>query len=481
MKDIEIVKYIQEIEEKYPVNTWTVKDKLIWPYIKMVICEELSKENDGSKDIKNNKKKLLFTKLKRVVNAFGHQYDIPANSHSDVLIVHHNNARTDVLDDERCFDHNLDPFSILLGDKYKILSLDYLAGSNKKKTYTKTYFIDRHIDKALTLSKLMFVDKTEYNLEFYENFLTEINDAIRDRININALFKNVMYMSCMADFFKKVIRENQVKFVIAGCGYGTDIMSLFMACYDLNVKCMEVQHGIAAAANHRWYTYWGKLPTDVRRYEMLPDIFWCWSQEDKEVIDSWGLGQHISFVGNRPIIHVIDELKDMTEKHSLSINNNKKNILLSLQPQIDYPKWLVEFIKGTSNKYNWIIRRHPSFDDRQREFIDQIKDINNIYTDGVENILLDKLLYMTDLHITNHSSVCIDALLYGIRSIILDVSKKEYFMKEIENGVVKCADNICDISMAIDQYLLLSEKKREVHTSEPIMKFIDEQISTKMR
>ncbi len=463
MKDKEIINMLNDIEQKFPVNEWIILQRHVWPYIKMVICNRLATEANivhycGTSAL-NGMIKKLYQQMSKIVCAFTVKEKIGNHENADVLIMHHNGARNILLDDGKCFDRNLDPFTVILEPQYKVLSLEYLAGSNHKNTFSSVHFIDNYIDKILVTSRLQNIlsIRKNYSLKGYDEFLSGLPNLLKEDLSIDNLIKNITYINNLSCFFKKIICKNGIKFVIAGCGYGEDTMALFMACNDAGVKCMEVQHGLAGGAGHRWYTSWKKLRSNGKKYEMLPDIYWCWSEHDKHTIDSWGKGCHIAFHGYKPIYCVLDLLKEKTKKHTLFLNNGKKNILFSLQPEVEYPIWIKSVMQKTSSKCNWLIRKHPRFDQKQASFINNIDDLENVYVNTIDDILLEKLLLQIDLHITNHSAVAIDVIDFNIKTIILGKSFESLFSREIQKGMIQVATDENTMITLIDSMMRQKE------------------------
>ncbi|MBP3817413.1 MAG: hypothetical protein J6H31_03850 [Butyrivibrio sp.] len=435
MKDNEIIKYIQSIEDRFPVNEWMIQGRHVWPLIKMIICSELSIENNKKIKKRAGKVSGFISRLKRHKSILS--YDGISKKNADILIYHHNISRTLKLDNGTFFNVNLDPFALLLEKDFDILSLECMGDSHVSDKFRNTHVIDGYYQRSLLSSKLLYKFVT-FNtcLKKYDAFLEECDETLKRALQERNICRLIYFMNDYSKLYGNIIKNNGVKLVITGCGYGIDTASIFMACKDHGIKCMEVQHGLAAGNGHRWYASWEKMPLDGTRYEMLPDIYWCWTERDKMVIDSWSGKMHMTHMGMRPIYSVMDIVEKMTSKMSLCINNGLPKILLSLQPEVEYPRWLSEVIQETFTTYNWIIRKHPRVDDYQRDFIARVYGMPNVYIDGVENIMLEKILMNTDLHITNHSAVTIDALAFGIKSIILSDEYECVFKQQIADGNV---------------------------------------------
>lgn len=478
MTDIDIVNFIARIEERYPVNNWVIHNRHVWPLVKMMICSALPSENDGGQPLVRSRVNKMMMKLGHYKNVLSRFY--LDKEEADVMIFHHNIARHLSLDDSSMFDVNLDPFTIMFEGRYHICSLEYMAGNNHNNFFRSSTVVDGAIQRVMLRSKFIRdVDNKKVLLSGYEHFLDECGPRLEKALSVISIYRTITYMNSIASFFAKIIRKKKIKLVIAGCGYGTDTAALFMACKDAGVKCMEVQHGLAAGNGHRWYSSWTKMPQDGTRYEMLPDIYWCWSHEDEAVLNSWSGGLHTVYAGGKPIYSVMNELKKLTIGSSFTPKKQLPNILFTLQPNVNYPEWLVEVIKDTCNQYNWIIRKHPRFDNCQANLIDRISNIPNVYIDGISSIMLEKLLMCADVHITNHSAVAIDALEFNVKSIILSKKHIDCFSEQIKHRDVYVGHNRSNFTKLLKNILVQREENNifEYNSRKTAaLKFLDMQL-----
>ena len=456
MRECEIVECIEEIERCYPVEQWRMEGRLVWPLVKTILCDYLAdytaEDRTDSKEANHECGSAVpanepaasrngWAKLDHVKKALSPSGLLVRCEASDVMIFHHNNARNLLLDDGTAFDYNLDPFTLLLEDSHKILSLEYMAGSNHAVTFRPSSMMDGMLERAFLCARIRAkvkksagsgenIDLPEYD-SFLEQFSKQYPGEGDTLLSVQELRKQVLFMNRLSRAYAALLRKSGVRFVIAGCGYGLDTMSLFMACRDSGVKCMEVQHGLAAGAGHRWYTSWRKMPKDSQRYEMLPDCYWVWSESDAQVMNRWCQGIHTVIPGCKPISCVMDRMEALTKQKPFPIDNHKKNVLLSLQP-IPYPRWIKSVIEETCQQVNWIIRKHPRFEENQAAFLQSLGSLPNVYVEGMETILLEKILAKTSVHITSHSTVCVDALDFGVPSIIFGGEYADLFQKQIE-------------------------------------------------
>lgn len=450
MTDAEIVGYLNKLEDNFPVSEWKIRNIDVWPLIKLELCLCLLSESNNTHFSNTIFKQSLLSKPKKIYHylkaclSFFHII----NGKFDVMIFHHNVARTVKCKDGSYFDYNLDPFTFCLKNNFSILHLDYCVNSNVSNTFKKTYFVNHAIDRHFIMSRLKCLFcKKNYKLEKYSEFLATLPVNIHNKFSITNVLKNVIKLETLRNYFYKILIKTKVKFVIAGCGYGLDTMALFSACDKLDIKCMEVQHGLAAGASHRWYTSWTNLPVG-KKYQSLPNIYWVWSKADYETMIKWSEPRHLIIQGGKPFVQIYKELEPFISTKKINLDKNKKTILVSLQPCVIYPEWFISFVKKSSGIYNWIIRTHPNFDNYQENFIRQFSNYNSIYL-STKDSLLENELSIADVHVTNHSCVVVDAIEFMVPSIILDSSYKGLFLKEIEKGNVIVADERCIFENAL--------------------------------
>ncbi len=452
MTEYEIVKYLDNIEDKYPVNIWKVEDRFVWPYIKMVLCSYLSSPPIPFCDNSYLKKEKVKAQVKKITDAFIHSYGINSIK-GDVLVLHHNISRNIILGDGTRFDHNLDPFALLLQKNCEIKDLEIIGNSDHFPGFRKLFFVDGYADRAAINARISSCfHQSHVYLPRYDDCLYKLPKKLRSLLEERKLYLKIKKLNVLCSQIKAALR-NGFRIAITEDGYNEWAIALFMACYDLGIPCMEVQHGVGPGAGHRWYTSWKRMPETGKRYEMLPDIYWCWSEKDKEVIDSWSQGRHLTFTGGRPVLLVLKELEKLTSAQNIHLNSKKRTILLSLQPEVEYKEWLTGVIRETHDQYNWVVRKHPSIDIKQKQLIEKLRGLNDVYIEGMDSVLLESLLMKTHLHITDHSSVVEDALLYHIPSIVMGTEYAGLFQDEIEAGRVILCDNKEKMKKAIQKLI----------------------------
>lgn len=207
----------------------------------------------------------------------------------------------------------------------------------------------------------------------------------------------------------------------------------------MNIPVFDLQHGVIAD-DHQWYGFDHRISTPVRD---LPDGFLCWDEQSVKVISKWAhkKGVIVKKIGN-PWFHrfIIVDQEDLLVQKELRNEDigdtSKPSILVTLRwgkthnnasqavsgVTIDV---LETVIHETIDKYNWIIRLHPVQLRSQylKKIIDYMEDKYGL--DNAQRWLISSfkplpiILKQTDIHLTEYSSVIIEASWMGIPSGLL--------------------------------------------------------------
>ena len=122
---------------------------------------------------------------------------------------------------------------------------------------------------------------------------------------------------------------------------------------------------------HLAYGNWSKVPS--RGYEFLPAYFWCWSQDEADVIQRWSdatKGAHRPVVGGNLFLNLCkaDILLSVRECGNLvgekvAALGADKQVLVTLQWGLltdEFTQVLSCAMKETMGSLQWWLRLHPS-------------------------------------------------------------------------------------------------------------------------
>jgi len=209
----------------------------------------------------------------------------------------------------------------------------------------------------------------------------------------------------------------------------------------MSIPVFDLQHG-AILDYSQYYSEKHQGQTDLMA---LPSGFLCWDEYNARILKDWVLSRGIT-------VHVIGQLwfnrfiyRDIHDqlvheafnKFTLPKKEDMPTILVSLQWGMHLysyghitnrvmPSALEKVIKDTSGNMRWLLRLHPIqlFGEEasicRRYLMDTFSNNENIMWEQVSHMPLPIVLSLSDLHLTFHSSIIIEATWMGLRTGLLN-------------------------------------------------------------
>jgi hypothetical protein len=215
--------------------------------------------------------------------------------------------------------------------------------------------------------------------------------------------------------------------------------SLCRASKNKGIRVYDLQHGVISD-EHLWY---GKKCRNMPSKD-LPDGFLCWDEPSAEALRKWAPQKDIDVrvVGNPWFLRFLvkdpgDSLVQEALVTGRIFSNDKPVILVSLQWGLDlYYKYkgfngvmvdaLEKTILETADTYNWLLRLHPvqlrgPEKDRVQNYLSStFGHLTSVEWKKCSETALPIVLQLADLHITEHSTVVVEAGWMGIHSALLN-------------------------------------------------------------
>lgn len=205
------------------------------------------------------------------------------------------------------------------------------------------------------------------------------------------------------------------------------------------VRIYDLQHGVISD-EHLWY---GEKCRNMPAND-LPDGFLCWDESSAEALRKWAPQKDIDVrvVGNPWFLRfLVKDSGDSLVQEALItgqiFSNDKPVILVSLQWGLDLyynhkgfngvmVDVLEKTILETADTYNWLLRLHPvqlrgPEKDRVQNYLARtFGHLTSVEWKKCSEIALPIVLQQVDLHITEHSTVVVEAGWMGIYSALLN-------------------------------------------------------------
>lgn len=264
----------------------------------------------------------------------------------------------------------------------------------------------------------------------------------------------------------KILARVQPQMVI---GIQPDI-ALCRAGRVMGIPVYDIQHGVIESSNS-WY---GEILERNSEDAELPSGFLCWDDESAKVLQAWApaRGAEVLVVGHpwfqRFRSPSADDslVQEALQSNSIAVGG-RPTILVALQGGLhihyyantDFNhvmcKALESVILQTEGHYNWLLRLHPlqltgaEGDHCEKYLAATFGHLSNVEWHKASTAPLPLLLSQVDAHITDMSSVVIEASWFGIPSALLNPlleeggSLQKLYLRERQSGIAQVVPQQC--------------------------------------
>ena len=217
--------------------------------------------------------------------------------------------------------------------------------------------------------------------------------------------------------------------------YSSRAMASILACRAVGIPTVDVQHGVAGEF-HFAYGRWRCVP--VGGYSLLPEWFWCWSDEDAAAIDDWAASSpHRTTVGGVPMLpRDWCRSRGLSDERSSSLGVLRRiRVLYTLNPD-EAPGCspALQLVSSSPREWTWILRCHPCSSNRAEwNRAARLLDRDGLsVSDTTEPVQFD--LAEVDVHVTQYSSVVLEATALGVPTIAVDPLASLLFSAQVQRG-----------------------------------------------
>lgn len=469
MNTSDIMALINDLEERFAVDQWTVGGIRIWPVLRIKLSFELfNAYHINSNSSKTGVPSFINSKIKNFLR-FGYAYlvdyreNIRPNHHAKVVLVSDGVSFT--CQNKLWYEKFCDPLIDRLetqGISTFLLSLghSYLTPRRSPSMFIQTKLDFARIKSMLSPAEAPANESLQRDYARYSDYLENMNLDIAVP-TLSAVKRYRSILTSMAEVYQRLFHKIKPSLVFIVSYYSMEGMAVNLACRRLNIPVIDLQHGMQGEL-HVAYARWKRVP--LNGYELLPSHFWVWGEDDAGVIKQWS--ENVS-QWHRPIVGGNLWLNEWRFGHSKFITEHdtllrkvisffpgKQNILVTLQHNLADEKTLgalLAAMKSTQHMWRWWVRLHPCMLD-EREAVRIMltgHGITDFELDMATNLPLYALLRNIDIHITHSSSVVIEAELFGVPSVIISQYGSEFFPEQIATGWALTAYKELDIIEAV--------------------------------
>jgi len=445
--------FIKRLEARYPVEEWTIDGILVWPMIRVTFAEDMfarqfrsapaahssarhrdpsfqtilahtwgylkaySKDHRGNDRLKGQVDYVFLTNTLRRQKLMGHYYDRICDPVIDNL--RRKGKKVTVL--EMTADHH------------------FLYPRHNPSIWLQLKADHQNLFRRIRSRGAK--PSPQVSLTGWEAFRQEIAPMVTsiDDYDLPAIIDKTLRLRDRADLFKKLLMQARPQTAFADSFYAEAGMAFCLACRELDIPVIDIQHGVTGEY-HRHYASWTRVP--AAGYQLLPAIFWCWTEEDARVIENWSAGnsRHRAVVKGNPWLMMWKAGdSQITSWYDARIEErfgDKTLILITLQSHLsDYGlfDWLIEAMQHGDENWQWLVKLHPKNRNEIQVIEARLKScgVMNADVKTATEFPLPALLRHVKVHITGYSTSLLDALEFGIPSIITHESGREIFADQL--------------------------------------------------
>src|SRR5436190_1412246 len=313
------------------------------------------------------------------------------------------------------------------------------SGAERVPRSTPSAWISRRIAAATAFRRLFSPNLPEP--EWFGRFQSVAEPILGRRAHWPEISRLVGDVTTYAAIFASWLRDARARALFVVCWYDTLAMGATMAAKRLGLVTVELQHGIQGPT-HFAYAGWQRAPKGG--YEVLPDLFWCWGQANVDQLASLNPGFPPTVVALAGGNLWLNQWRDVRLDASASRPKTKaapdRVVLVTLQLELD--RVLLEGIAASPRNWTWLVRFHPARapDGRRNDerLLLATRHPGLDLTRANESLVF-QLLSDCDVHVTETSTVALEALGFGVRTIVIGQDGMIRFASFIEQGHMRSA------------------------------------------
>lgn len=435
----EHVNWILSLEEKYPVEAWTIEDVKVWPLIRINLNFLSFQSKQPASAPSSETPTITIRKISIVQQAIAllrfRFSSLPRmTTITSGFSAHRVNWKNTFFN--RYFDPVLDDLENRKTGSGLIVEYELAsAGENYYKPDRVLKFYEfRPLLQRLALYKARLT-KRNYQLERFDEFLEDLS---RNGVDIRGyqmetLRKTICVLLGLKWFWKTLFRKTGAKVAVGLCYYSEPLYAMNLAAWEQNVTSVDLQHG-GLGKLHLSYAQFRKLPSNGI-FELLPKYFWCWDDSSASYISEWVdrlHARHLVIQKGHPWLQYVGNLSWP------ELDRFDKIVLLTLQPvENALDSLLIDTMKATSKQFKWFVRLHP----RQLAERDKIKGmfaqqglIPEVEIDLACDLPIPAIFSKAALHITRYSGSASEAALMGVPNVLIDKMAAEMYPDLIDRG-----------------------------------------------
>lgn len=313
-----------------------------------------------------------------------------------------------------------------------------------------------NLDNILKAKKIYFIKEIDRMYCYADSFKALLSKF--DDIQKNEEFSYKQYSDSLAMKFlevkfyesiaDKILSHVKPKAIFIETYYGhADYYGVMLSSNKMKIPVIDIQHGSSNTFLYNGFHYDNKKT-------LLPDYYWTWSKVEFDM----KFKERLKSDKLKPILLgkcSFNELQIEVPANIVFLNEIRSKysrvIVISFQYYFRNYEFLKELIKELTDCF-FLLRFHPlDYKDKgfRQHYIDYFSELQNVEYKVCNDCNISTVFSFCDLHMTLFSTMLIDALQYGVRTILLDKNYLNYFQVYHDKNVLVVTDNFSDLKKLI--------------------------------
>jgi len=454
---------LNQVEGHFPVDQWMIHGIHIWPLVRLELATDLTNYSmypalyHSTRSVsKGSRLTSLFLQEVRALLRFGHAYLKEFSKNAKPR-----RAEVVFLSDGISFSYLIDSwyekFCDPLISELEEQGIPFFLMTPSREYFTPrrtpSMFIQPSLD-TIRAKTLLSSNKGfgEERLDGFQEFIDFIKsrDLKITSPGLKRMKDEFTLIMKYSEFFEQVLRQIKPRSAFVVSYYNVAGMAFNLACRNLGIVSVDIQHGLQGDL-HWAYGRWNNVPETG--YEVLPNLFWVWSNLEAEAIKRWNSSVsewHQPVVGGNLFLDLWrsseNEIVKYYDNEIGNAKGNKKHLIHVLYTigyeDADKLRTILSTMRQTESLCYWWLRVHPGKLKERNSFKKWVREnrISNGEVDLATDLPLYALLRQMDLHLTFYSSSVFEAEDLGVPSVVVGDYGKELFSYQISTGWALPAD-----------------------------------------
>lgn len=344
--------------------------------------------------------------------------------------------------------------------------------NEEKLLKTNESFEPKYILNAKKYFYLCHIHKMHTYTNQFDGVLKSV-DSIVDKSELQLKYSNYSEVLALklleVQFYKKIANnilvwiKPEAVFIETYFGH-PDYYGSILAAKKLNLPVIDIQHGNTSTIMYRGYSY------EINNKScLLPDYYWVWSQYEYDYVQKEGRVNNVL----KPVLfgkHYKNSRNEKNADITNIVNSFKKFYTRIILVTFQYYYRNYEFLKSIISDLDnclFLFRFHPlDYKDEgfREHYITYFSELNNIEYIKSTKADINTLFDIVDLHLTLSSASAIDALNFGVKTILLNKDyAKSHFEMYYNNGVFLTFNSETELKKLILNITKLSSSEMEYY------------------